>query len=61
MPYKVVLLKCKTKNDFFEPKEDQVVYPLKIASCPKCGQTHTYTRDEVFEPLLREFESDSTV
>jgi hypothetical protein len=51
--YKVVLLMCKTRSDFFEPKEDQaMVYPLRIAFCPKCGQPHTYTRDEVFETVL---------
>lgn len=62
MPYKVVLLRCKIRGDTFEPKEDQAsVYPLKIASCPKCGQAHTYTREEASEVIFRDFESDRLV
>jgi hypothetical protein len=74
MPYKVVLLKCKTDGETFElgdhqPVDDpkfptrilqkSVMLPLEIRSCPHCNQPHTYTSaDEVNEVIVRDFESD---
>jgi hypothetical protein len=60
MACRVLLLWCKVRNETFEPKEDQPsAFPWVIDPCPKCGQSHSYTRDEVSG--VRDFQSDSLV